>query len=547
MTNYICKCGRSFQKSSAPDTTGYRLEGYATGHECYGCPYALAVKDFHWNKQAGRYDSVIRAWECRASQKLVYGTQASLCLGSKNSGAIYSLDLSFLKSVQDAARSIDGISCDSEVPGERGVQYGANGLYRLPIYPEQNKKGIKAKQQLFDMFFAPDGTRKDIKAEEEKQIVLREIKEAISMGKLNVGNIAAGLDKVKSVTESLSNVSHFEMVPIENIEPADYNPFADGDTDQSRYEVAMSIQANGLIEPLAVNKKSPDNYKLISGEHRFTAIKQYLSEKFKNIPCMVFEGISDDEAALKLYEANSHREYTAEQKFKRYQELERLLQKMKDAGTYHGGIQKGLAERLGVTTRQIRKYQTIAEKLTPEQQQAVIKGEVSINEACRAAAPEQPIADDQQGEDDNQPEKSGTGSAFLNQPTENKKEDSLDNTLDTLDELIWSEKIKETFRQYFNRLMTYEYYVFNVPTTQDAIRDFLKPKYGYGGRSISFPENVYGFCDCRSAQMEISYDRSRKTLTYSQVDDYIRNMIRNGELLTKEEVKAVVEKHLKNK
>ena len=152
------------------------------------------------------------------------------------------------------------------------------------------------------------------------------------MGKLNLANISAGLEKVKSITETLSNVAHFKMVPIESIETADYNPFAEGDTDESRYSLAMSIQASGLIEPLAVNKKTPEKYKLISGEHRFSAIRQYLS--FENIPCMVFEGVSDDEAQLKLYEANSYREYTAEQKLKRYQELEQLLTRMITCNIY---------------------------------------------------------------------------------------------------------------------------------------------------------------------------------------------------------------------
>ena len=41
MTTYICKCGRRVKKSTDASTTGNRLSGYAPGHECWGCPYAM--------------------------------------------------------------------------------------------------------------------------------------------------------------------------------------------------------------------------------------------------------------------------------------------------------------------------------------------------------------------------------------------------------------------------------------------------------------------------------------------------------------------------
>jgi len=323
-------------------------------------------------------------------------------LGSKNSGCIYSLDFVFLKNVQKSIENIDAIHVESNPPGERGPQYGADGLYRLPIYADQNKKGIAAKQTLFDMFFESDGNRRDVTQEEEKLIVLKRIEEA-TMGKINFSNINDGMNKVKAITESLANVAHFEMVPAELIEVADYNPFANADTDESRYCLAMSIQASGLIEPLAVNKKSKEKYKLISGEHRFSSIQQYLH--WKTVPCMVFEGVSDDEAQLKLYEANTYREYTSEQKFERYQELDKLLRRMKESGKFSGGIQKAIAERLGVTDRQVRKYKAIDESLADDQKADVTSGKISVNDAYRIARPSQEPA---------QPEdrKSGTSSAF---------------------------------------------------------------------------------------------------------------------------------------
>jgi len=302
-TTFFCKCGKSFQKNTPADTTGYRLSGYGEGHECYGCPFIIPIYDGWQNRK-------ISAYECRCSKTLRYESSAQLYLDSKNVGSIYSLDFEFLKQIQDYADKLDGLHPSHEAFSSRPADFGSDGRYRLAVYPEQNKKGIQAKQLILEEFFNPDGSRKDVSPTEEKQIVLRQIEEATAMGKINVGNITAGLNKVKSLTEALSKVSRHEMIPVEYIEPADSNPFAENDTDESRYELAMSIQANGLLEPLVLNKKSDTCYKLIAGEHRFTAIKQYLPE-VKNVSSMVFEGISDDEAQLKLYEANRQREYTS--------------------------------------------------------------------------------------------------------------------------------------------------------------------------------------------------------------------------------------------
>lgn len=360
------------------------------------------------------------------------------------------------------------------------------------------------------------------------------------MGKLNINNISAGLQQVKSVAESLANISHYELVPLEYIEPAEKNPFSENDDDQSRYEVAMSIQANGLIEPLAVNKKSPEKYTLISGEHRFTAIRQYLSDKFSKVPCMVFEGLTDDEAELKLYEANNQREYTAEQKFRRYQELDALLRRMKESGTYHGAIQKGLAERLGVSTRQIRKYQAVME-LPAEKRQAVIAGKISINDAARAEEPKVELNPD----DD---EKSGTGSAF----GKGRPEDSFGGNetgsareSGNADSPLSDDQIKTAIKQHYlgKQAELFLFYLFQVPTTQEAISE-LKPDYGYSGGTVAFEKGSTGDCTAKPARLEINWERSNVTLTYSQVDAMVRGMIRAGEWVSRAQAEDLILKHL---
>jgi len=403
MVQFTCKCGRTFGKSTTADTTGYRLDGYGQEHECYGCPYIIPVER-GWPLE-------IVAYECRGSKVIRYDTSCRIGIQDKDFcvSHVWTLDLSFAREITEYYNTLEGIEHKQKTDFTlRASENGNDGLIDFSFLFQHNKKGTASKRDFYNQFFR-DNKRIDVDANEEKQIVLGQIKEAKSMGKLNPANISAGLEKVKSITETLSNVAHFEMVPIESIETADYNPFAEGDTDESRYNLAMSIQASGLIEPLAVNKKTPEKYKLISGEHRFSAIRQYLS--FKNIPCMVFEGVSDDEAQLKLYEANSYREYTAEQKLKRYQELEQLLTRMKEDGKYQGAIQKGIAIRLGVSAHQVRKYKKITESLSEEQQQKVIDGEISIDRAYQLAQPAPTVAAEQPIPlMDN--EKSGRASAF---------------------------------------------------------------------------------------------------------------------------------------
>lgn len=395
------------------------------------------------------------------------------------------------------------------------------------------------------------------------------------MGKINVGNITAGLNKVKSLTEALSKVSRHEMIPVECIEPADSNPFAENDTDESRYELAMSIQANGLLEPLVLNKKSDTCYKLIAGEHRFTAIKQYLPE-FKNVSSMVFEGISDDEAQLKLYEANRQREYTSEQKFKRYRELELLLTRMKESGNYHGPIQKGLAELLGVSTRQVRKYKGIIQNLSEEDQQQVMKGELSVDTAYQIVQSQKEeekvsVIDDVEdyvsegnlgqivnsnftapvpGENDSPDavfpfDNERNVSIQSGTPTENTAKKEKSGSASGFSEPYWHEKIEYAIKSHYNTKQLFQFYTFQVPTTTEAIKEILKPPYGYSGGSVMFPDGVHGDCTCQSSHMDIEYNRKHLQLTYSQVDGYVREMIRNGKLLTKEEVSDLIRERLK--
>lgn len=128
-----------------------------------------------WDRTAQQ--EAIENHECRASKGIRYDSTAALSLGDKCVGRIYSLDFEFLHRIREYADTLEGIDPDRYAFSSRPADYCDDGRYRLTIYPAANNKGVAAKQQLFNAFFNPDGTRKNFCPEEEKEIVLRQIQD----------------------------------------------------------------------------------------------------------------------------------------------------------------------------------------------------------------------------------------------------------------------------------------------------------------------------------------------------------------------------------
>lgn len=402
------------------------------------------------------------------------------------------------------------------------------------------------------------------------------------MGKMNISNISAGFDKVKNITQNLKNIAKYELIPTEYIKVGYDNPYSANDTPQSRYELAMSLQTNGLLNPLLVNKKSDTEYWLISGEHRLSAIKENLN--WPTVSCMVYNNISDNQARLMLHAVNLDvREYSTAQKLQFYQQTEQLLTQMKESGEYTGAIQQGIAETLKVSTRQARKYKKIVEHLSPEDQQRVIDGELSIDKAYQMTMPpsppkealatetgsaselEPPIPDPNQiyfkdvlgdkpndnhifsnstnihnydvaqeigstsdfepeAEIDHHPQNGGDG-----------QNDSETGSTSEFDAAFWDKKIKFSIKRRFDCKKLFDYYTSFIPTVQEAIKDVLKPPYGSSGGNFDYPDKAQGWFTRNSNNADIEYfdgkTRYRCTITYTQVDAYIRQMIRSKEFL----------------
>ena len=180
MTTYICKCGRRVKKSTDASTTGNRLSGYAPGHECWGCPYAMPYGDFQWDESARTVSRETRGYECRMSKTLTYASEFAGSIKDKCTCRVHSLDCDFLSQV---SAWIKDTYPDREIFGSfskdiRASDYGSDGRYCLTITCTQNLKGVAAKRELFGQFFNPDGSRKDMTPQQEMEKILADIKKA---------------------------------------------------------------------------------------------------------------------------------------------------------------------------------------------------------------------------------------------------------------------------------------------------------------------------------------------------------------------------------
>ena len=195
---------------------------------------------------------------------------------------------------------------------------------------------------------------------------------------VNTKKLAARMQAVKNSASVLNKLAYSASIPVQYIHPSDDNLCAKLDTDESIADLAASIDANGLLHPLTVNKVSETEYRIISGERRFRAITNYLH--WDTVDCRVFEHIDGPKSFLMLLSANlAVREYTAGEKLSFYKAAVAALSQMDAPAT-----QKDLAKVLGVSDRQVKKYKAIA-SLSEEDQEAIQNGTLSINEAYAKA------------------------------------------------------------------------------------------------------------------------------------------------------------------
>lgn len=179
MQTYICKCGKTFEKSTKAETTGFVLNDYSPQHECYGCPYI--VTEQNWETKEIKH-------ECRATPKITYLSKCHIGTekGDFTACKLYSLDLVFVQRVINYVKSLDGAettgygNCipDKWRAADFGKCYSSDNCFGLAIFDltfQNNKKGTEARKLVKERFFTETGVRRDMTEEKERETVLMRI------------------------------------------------------------------------------------------------------------------------------------------------------------------------------------------------------------------------------------------------------------------------------------------------------------------------------------------------------------------------------------
>ncbi len=188
MTTYICKCGKTFRKNTEAGTTGFRMPGFGPDHECYGCPF---IRTEQWREDGKDVD----VYACRGSKVLDYQTDAYGCDSKGAELHVRTLDLRFIKTFFEDYLTLPGHTNEKLY---HGMDSPENGRQQYSFGFAANKQGDADRKTLVNRYFRSEGerpgalpsgcdrlVRKDVDPEQEKEIVLNQIKEAkaVAQGK----------------------------------------------------------------------------------------------------------------------------------------------------------------------------------------------------------------------------------------------------------------------------------------------------------------------------------------------------------------------------
>ncbi|NUF98909.1 nucleoid occlusion protein [Lactobacillus mellis] len=159
-----------------------------------------------------------------------------------------------------------------------------------------------------------------------------------------------------------SDQDQIQEIPLKQIIPNTYQPRRQFDEVQLN-ELAQSIQANGLLQPIIVRLNDDQKYEIIAGERRFRAVELLNWEK---IPAIVRDYSNQESAALALIENLQREDLNPIEEAQAYQQLEQMEQLP----------QKDLARKLGKSQSYVANKLRLL-KLAQPVQQAIITGTIS--------------------------------------------------------------------------------------------------------------------------------------------------------------------------
>lgn len=318
MQTYICKCGKTFNKSSNAESTGYVLKDYSPQHECYGCPYIVVERDWKTKEIIKR--------ECRATPQITYLTQCYIGTDGGDFSAcyVYSLDLVFVKRVLNYVNSLEGAEKhDHAIPEEwRAADFGqcyrssdCYGLCTFHLYFKNNKTGTEARRDVMRRFFDDygygRGIRKEMTKDKEKEIIMQriEIAKENARAKLGIPELNKTEEtKMKFDIGSMINAPTSENgaltvkdIPIDMLVPYHKHPFVLYSGERLD-DMVNSVKTNGILTPIITRTLPDGKYEILAGHNRTNAAKL---AGLTTVPAVVKESLSDEEAEMYVIETNA--------------------------------------------------------------------------------------------------------------------------------------------------------------------------------------------------------------------------------------------------
>ncbi|WP_300382450.1 ParB N-terminal domain-containing protein, partial [Clostridium sp.] len=145
-------------------------------------------------------------------------------------------------------------------------------------------------------------------------------------------------------------------------------------------ELSDSIKENGLMHNLVVRRLDNDNYEILSGERRYSALKLL---NYKKVPCQV-KDINELDGEILLIQANSkQRELTHIEKMKGIERLKELYKLKKANGEEipKGKTRDLIGKDIGLSGVQVGRYMKVSEKLIEPLKDKLEEGKITLTQA----------------------------------------------------------------------------------------------------------------------------------------------------------------------
>lgn len=206
---------------------------------------------------------------------------------------------------------------------------------------------------------------------------------SISDGMLN--NISKSINVDKSNLIDAKENFKFDYIDINKIKINSKNFYPIVDIES----LAEDISINGLNHNLVVRPIENEEYEIISGERRYTALKSLVDKgdnKYSKVPCKIVK-LNDIDSEITLIQANAQtRELSDADKLKQIERLTELYKEKKAKGEKISNIRGLISKDIGLSSGQVAKYTSISNNLIPGLREVLDEGNLTVSNATEFAS-----------------------------------------------------------------------------------------------------------------------------------------------------------------